>query len=52
MFWTQLGAQFGLFIGATAIALVVILGNLWLAGRLLPGPDAGAAGRSAACSTG
>ena len=38
VFWTQLGAQFGLFIGATVIALVVILGNLWLAGRLLPEP--------------
>jgi len=38
VFWTQLGAQFGLFVGATAVALVVILGNLWLAGRLLPEP--------------
>ena len=39
VFWTRIGAQFGLFLGATVVALVVILGNLWLAGRLLPPPD-------------
>jgi len=31
---TRLGAQLGLFLAGLAIALVVLLGTLWLAGRL------------------
>ncbi len=38
VFFTRLGAQVGLFAGATLVALIVILANLWLAGRLLPPP--------------
>jgi uncharacterized membrane protein (UPF0182 family) len=37
--WTRLGAQAGLFVGGTALALVALLGTLWLAGRLVPPPD-------------
>ncbi len=37
--WTRLGAQVGLFVGALLLALVVLLGNLWLAGRLVPPAD-------------
>ena len=36
VFWTRLGAQVGLFVGGLVLALVVLLGNLWLAGRLAP----------------
>jgi uncharacterized membrane protein (UPF0182 family) len=39
VFWTRLGARVGLFVVALGIALVVLLGNLWLAGRLAPPPD-------------
>ena len=39
VFWTRLGAQVGLFAVALVLALVVLLGNLWLAGRLAPPPD-------------
>ena len=42
VFWTQIGAQVALFLGALLIGLVVLLGNLWLAGRL--GPPAGTGG--------
>ena len=36
VFWTRIGVGLGLFIGGTVIALVLLLGNLWLAGRLAP----------------
>ena len=36
---TRLGAQLGLFLAGLAIALVVLLGTLWLAGRLVPPAD-------------
>jgi uncharacterized membrane protein (UPF0182 family) len=36
VFWTRLIATFGLGVGAFAIAAIVLLGNLWLAGRLAP----------------
>lgn len=39
VFWTRLGAQGGLFALAVVVALAVLLGNLWLAGRLVPPPD-------------
>src|SRR5512141_155186 len=39
VFWTRLGAQAGLFAATLAIAAVVLLGNLWLAGRLVPPPN-------------
>ena len=39
VFWTRIGAGAGLFVGVTLIALVVFLGNLWLARRLAPPPD-------------
>ena len=42
VFWTRIGAQAALFAGALVVALVVLLGNLWLAGRL--GPPAGQGG--------
>ena len=42
--WTRVGATGGLFFGATIVALVVLLGNLYLARRLAPpaDPSAGA----------
>ena len=42
VFWTRIGAQAALFVGALVAGLVVLLGNLWLAGRL--GPPAGTGG--------
>ena len=36
VFWTRLIATFGLGVGAFVVAAVVLLGNLWLAGRLTP----------------
>jgi uncharacterized protein len=39
VFWTRLGAQVGLFVAAGLATLVILLGNLWLAGRLMPPPD-------------
>lgn len=45
VFWTRIGIQFGLFVAGGALALAVLLGNLWLAGRLArSGPGSGAAG--------
>lgn len=41
VFWTRLGATVGLFAGGFVLALVVLLGNLWLARRLAPPPGAG-----------
>jgi uncharacterized protein len=39
VFWTRLTVQLGLFVGGLALALAVLLGNLWLAGRLAPPTD-------------
>ena len=39
VFWTRLGAQVGLFAVALVVALVALLGNLWLAGRFVPPAD-------------
>jgi uncharacterized protein len=39
VFWTRVGVQVGLFIGGLVLALVILLGNLWLAGRLTPPVD-------------
>ena len=36
VFWTRIGAQAALFGLGLAIALAVLLGNLWLAGRFTP----------------
>jgi uncharacterized membrane protein (UPF0182 family) len=36
VFWTRLIATFGLGVGAFVVATIVLLGNLWLAGRLTP----------------
>ena len=46
VFWTRLGAQGGLFLAGGLITLVVLFGNLWIAGRLAPssGADAGRGG--------
>ncbi|HEY5434372.1 MAG TPA: UPF0182 family protein [Candidatus Limnocylindrales bacterium] len=45
VFWTRLGAQVGLFVVGAVVALVLLLGNLWLAGRLAPPPDPEKPGR-------
>jgi uncharacterized membrane protein (UPF0182 family) len=42
--WTRLGAQAGLFALGGLVALVVLLGNLWLAGRLAVPPADGSRG--------
>jgi len=47
VFWTRIGAQAALFLGAFVVALIVLLGNLWLAGRLSPSPGEGGAGGGA-----
>jgi uncharacterized membrane protein (UPF0182 family) len=39
VFWTRVGTEFWLFVGAFAIALVVLLVDLWFAGRLAPPPS-------------
>ena len=44
VFWTRVGGQLALFAAGFAIALVVFLGNLWLAGRLAPPPDGSGVG--------
>jgi hypothetical protein len=41
VFWTRLTATLGLFVGASVLAAVVLLGNLWLARRLAPPPGTG-----------
>ena len=38
VFWTRLGVRSGCSSRGTVIALVLLLGNLWLAGRLAPPP--------------
>jgi hypothetical protein len=43
--FTRLGAQLGLFAAGLLLALVVLLGNLWLAGKLAPPPDPAKPGR-------
>jgi uncharacterized protein len=45
VFWTRLGSQAGLFIAALVVALVVLLANLWLAGRFAPPADPERPGR-------
>ncbi len=45
VFWTRLGAQVGLFVVALLAALIVLLLNLWLAGRFAPPPDPDKPGR-------
>ena len=52
VFWTRIGATLGLGVGAFLIAAVVLLGNLWLAGRLAPPPGEGGRVASARWSTG
>ncbi len=44
VFWTRLIATFGLGVGAFFLALVVLLGNIWLAGRLAPVDDGSGGG--------
>ncbi len=48
VFWTRLGAQFVLFLLGFGVAAVVLLGNLWIAGRLSPPPDPSGRGSIAA----
>ncbi len=43
--WTRLGAQSGLFVLGIVLAAAVLLGNLWLAGRLAVPPADGSGGR-------
>jgi uncharacterized membrane protein (UPF0182 family) len=44
VFWTRIGIQGALFVGGTAVALAVLWGTLWLAGRLSPPPEAAGKG--------
>ena len=46
VFWTRLGAQVGLFAVAGLATLLILLGNLALAGRLMPPPESGRTGGS------
>jgi uncharacterized membrane protein (UPF0182 family) len=41
--WTRVGAAGGLFALGTIVTLVVLLGNLWIAGRLAPPADSSGA---------
>ena len=45
VFWTRIGAQVGLFGGILVLSLLVLLGNLLLAGRLVPPVDPERPGR-------
>ncbi len=45
VFWTRIGVQAGLFAGGLLLALVVLLGNLIVAGRLTPPVDPERPGR-------
>ena len=44
VFWTRLGTQGGVFALGGGIALAVLFGNLWLAGRLAPAGSGTSAG--------
>ena len=44
VFWTRVIATLGLGVAAFLVAAVVLLGNIWLAGRLAPPPSAEGAG--------
>jgi uncharacterized membrane protein (UPF0182 family) len=46
VFWTRIGIQTGLFALGTGLALAVLWGTLWLAGRLTPPSDAAGRGGS------
>jgi uncharacterized protein len=46
VFWTRLRVQGLLFLLGLAVTLVVLLGNLWLAGRLLPPSEGNGVGGS------
>jgi uncharacterized membrane protein (UPF0182 family) len=39
VFWTRVGTQAALFFLTLVVVLGILLGNLWLAGRLSPPPD-------------
>ncbi|HEX5012529.1 MAG TPA: UPF0182 family protein [Candidatus Limnocylindrales bacterium] len=39
VFWRRIGVQVGLFVAGGLVVLLVLLANLWLAGRLLPPAD-------------
>jgi uncharacterized protein len=41
VFWTRLTATLGLFVGASILAAIVLIANVWLAQRLAPPPGAG-----------
>ncbi len=43
VFWTRVGVQVALFLGGLVLALLILLGNVWLAGRLAP-PASGEGG--------
>jgi uncharacterized protein len=45
VFWTRIGAQLGLFFGTLLVALIFLLFNLYLAGRLAPPADPDKPGR-------
>ena len=44
VFWTRLGVQILLFLLGLVVTVIVLLGNLWLAGRLTPAPAEGKSG--------
>ncbi|HEX7398497.1 MAG TPA: UPF0182 family protein [Candidatus Limnocylindrales bacterium] len=45
VFWTRIGSQAGLFVLGLVVALLFLLVNIWLAGRLAPPPGTGAGDR-------
>jgi hypothetical protein len=45
VFWTRLGAQAGLFALGLAVTLILLLANVWLAGRFVPPADPDRPGR-------
>ena len=44
VFLTRLGAQLGLFVLGAIVALIALVGSIWLAGRLAGSPPAGTGG--------
>ncbi len=44
VFWTRINAQFALFGIGSAVGLVILLGSLWIAGRMSPPPNASGRG--------